>query len=173
MEPGQDWKVAALTFIFMCTFFIGDNMNDIDYMKLALKEAQKAFKHGEIPVGAIIVKNGKVIAKGYNKCEKKYSSTRHAEIITIEKAGRKLKNWRLIDCTMYVTMLPCPMCASAINQARIKRIVYGTIPKYVNYEDVVNTLNDKKYGLPVEIGESILADESIKLLKTFFKKKRN
>ena len=146
--------------------------NDIKYMKLALKEAERAYKKSEIPIGAVIIKNDKVIAKAHNLKESKKQCTKHAEIIAIEKASKKLNNWRLLDCTMYVTMFPCPMCASAINQARISKLVYGTVPEYVNKNLTDTILNDKNYGLPVEIVDNILSDECLKLIQKFFVKKR-
>ena len=158
----------------MCTFFfVGDFMkNDIYYMKLALKEAKKAFIKGEIPIGAIIVKNNEVISKGYNLKESKNNVIKHAEIVAIEKACAKLKNWRLNDCILYVTMFPCPMCASAINQARISKVICGTTPEYVDKEIIYKILQNKNYGLPVEIAENIIKDTCAKLLKDFFIKKR-
>lgn len=146
--------------------------NDVYFMKCALKEAKKALKIGEVPIGAVIVKDNKIIAKGYNLKEKKVNVTRHAEIIAIEKACSKLKNWRLIDCKIYVTMFPCPMCASAINQARISKIIYGTIPDYAQKNTIFTILNDKNYGLPVEIVPDILREECTDLLKKFFLEKR-
>ena len=95
------------------------------FMIEAIKEANKSLEINEVPVGAVIVKNGKIISRGHNIKEKKQSSLAHAEIIAIEKATRKVKNWRLIDCDIYVTLEPCPMCASAIKQSRIKKIYYG------------------------------------------------
>ena len=147
-------------------------MNDIYFMNEAIKEANKAYKHGEIPIGAIIVKNNKIIARGYNLKETKNNATKHAEIMAIEKASKKLNNWRLIDCTLYVTMFPCPMCASAINQSRISKIVYGTIPEYANIELINNILSDNKYGIPVEIEGDVLQSVCTDLLKKFFLKKR-
>jgi len=146
--------------------------NDIYFMKLALKEANKAYKKGEIPIGAVIVKNGKIISKAHNLKEFKKNVTKHAEILAIEKASKKLKNWRLIDCIIYVTMFPCPMCASAINQSRISKIVYGTIPEYVDKKMVYKILNDKNYGNPVQIVDNIMSDECSKILKQFFVEKR-
>ena len=104
-------------------------MNDEKYMDIALREAKKAYKKEEIPVGAIIVKNGKVISKAYNKKNKSNKVKDHAEILAIDKANRKLHNWRLEDCEIYITLEPCPMCASAIEQSRIKRIVTGAVNK--------------------------------------------
>ncbi len=146
--------------------------NDIKYMKIALKEAQKAYNKGEIPIGAVIVKDDNIIAKAYNLKESRQQSTKHAEIIAIEKASKKLNNWRLLDCTLYVTMFPCPMCASAINQARISRLVYGTIPEYADQQTVDKILSDKNYGLPVEKTGGILEKECLELIQKFFVKKR-
>lgn len=146
--------------------------NDVYYMSLAIDEAKKAYKRGEIPIGAIIVKNDRVISRGYNLKESKKKTTKHAEIIAIEKACVKLKNWRLMDCIIYVTMYPCPMCASAINQARISKVVCGTIPDYAEKTIVEKILNDKNYGSPVQIVENVMSEESTLLLKKFFAKKR-
>lgn len=165
---------SSLNVLYSCAPFLWViNMNDdIYFMELAIKEAEKAFAKGEIPIGAVIVKNNRVIAKGYNLKETKHCATKHAEIIVIEKACKKLKNWRLIDCTIYITMFPCPMCASAINQARIKKIVYGTKPDYINANIVKEIVNDKNYGASVDIEESVLKSECTKLLKSFFIEKR-
>ena len=92
------------------------------FMKEALKEAEKAYKKLEVPVGAIIVKDGKIIARAYNQKESKTDTTKHAEILAIQKANKKLKSWRLIDCEMYVTLEPCTMCAGAIIHSRIKKV---------------------------------------------------
>ena len=141
-------------------------------MNLALKEAKKAYKVGEIPIGAVIVKNNKVIAKAHNLKEKHKCTVDHAEILAIKKACKKLKNWRLLDCIIYITMYPCPMCASAINQSRISKVVCGTMPNYVDKDIINRILNDKNYGLPVEIVENVLNDNCYELLKKFFEKKR-
>lgn len=146
--------------------------NDEYYMKLALNEAKKAYLKGEIPIGAVIIKDDKVISKGHNLKESKKNVIKHAEIVAIERACKKIGNWRLLDCVIYVTMFPCPMCASAINQARISKIVYGTIPEYVEKETIYRILNDKNYGLPVEIVENVLEYDCTKLLKDFFSEKR-
>lgn len=157
----------------MCTFFVGDFMKNDDYfMNLAIKEAKKAYLKGEIPIGAVIVKNEQVISTGYNLKESKKNTIKHAEIVAIEKACAKLKNWRLIDCVIYITMFPCPMCASAINQARISRIVCGTTPEYVEKDIIYRIISDKNYGSPVEITENVMKDTCAKLLKDFFIEKR-
>ena len=99
--------------------------DDYKYIKLALKEAQKALKIDEVPVGAIIVKDNKIIARAHNKKESSNLATNHAEIIAINKASKKLNTWHLDDCIMYVTLEPCVMCAGALIQSRIKKVVYG------------------------------------------------
>ena len=147
-------------------------MNDIYYMKEALKEAKKAYNAGEVPIGSIIVLNDKIIARAHNLKEKKNCATKHAEIIAVEKATKKINNWRLNDAIIYITMFPCPMCASAIQQSRISKIICGTIPKYANKQLVYDVLNDNKYGIPVEITENVLNDECSDLIKNFFSKKR-
>ena len=102
------------------------------FMKEALKEAKKAYKKLEIPVGAVIVKDGKIIARGHNLKETKEDTTKHAEIIAIQKASKKLSEWRLIDCEMYVTLEPCAMCAGAIINSRIRNLYVGTMDKKAN-----------------------------------------
>ena len=146
--------------------------NDIYYMTQALKEAYKAYDNDEVPIGAVIVRNGEIIARGYNRKVKTNNVIKHAEIVSIEKACRKLDNWRLNECTIYITMFPCPMCASAINQSRIKKIVYGTIPNSFDKSIVDKILVDKNYGLPVEIEGGILENECATLIKKFFSEKR-
>ena len=133
------------------------------YMKLAIKQAEKALKKDEVPVGAIIVKNNKIIARAFNKKEYKKDVTKHAEIIAISKACKKIKNWRLDDCEIYVTMEPCMMCSGAIEQSRIKKIVYG-----VKNENYGYTSNLKK----IEIISQVCEKECKKIIQTFFKKKR-
>ena len=147
-------------------------MNDIYYMKEALKEAKKAYNAGEVPIGSIIVLNDKIIARAHNLKEKKNCATKHAEIIAVEKATKKINNWRLNDAIIYITMFPCPMCASAIQQSRVSKIVCGTIPEYANKQVIYDILNDNKYGIPVEIIENVLSDECSDLIKKFFSKKR-
>ena len=158
--------------IFMCPFIIGDNMNDEYYMNIALKEAEKAYKKNEIPVGCVIVKDNNIIAKGHYLKESKQNTIKHAEMIAIEKASNKLNNWRLLGTTIYITMLPCPMCASAINQSRISKVVYGTVPDNVNYDLINQILNDKKYGLPVKVVDNVLNEKCTEIVKKFFQKKR-
>jgi len=147
--------------------------NDIEFMELALQEAKKAFKKGEVPIGAVVVKDGKVIAKAYNTKETKKNTTYHAEINVINKASKKLRGWRLLDCTLYVTMEPCIMCAGAIYHARIPRVVFGCFDhKFGGFGSLVD-VNQLKTNHKVKIKSGILAEKSAKLLKEFFQKKRS
>lgn len=140
------------------------------FMKEALKEAQKAFDKAEVPVGAVIVKDGKIIARAHNLKESKKQPTSHAEILAIEKACKKLNAWRLEDCEMYVTLEPCSMCAGALIQARIKKIYIGTEdPKTGACGSVLNLLQDYKFNHKIEVEKYILKDECEKILKDFFK----
>ena len=113
-------------------------------MEEAIKESKKALRRNEVPIGAVIVKDEKIIACGFNKREKTKNALAHAEIVAINKACKKLKDWRLEDCTIYVTLEPCPMCAGAILNARIKRIVYGAKDKTANDELLEKILQDRK-----------------------------
>ncbi|MEG2322127.1 MAG: nucleoside deaminase [Bacilli bacterium] len=142
-----------------------------EYMNIALEQALKAFKNDDVPIGAIIVKKGKIIAKAYNKKEKNGIATQHAEILAINKACRKLKNWRLLDCTIYTTVEPCLMCYGAIIQARIKTVVYGSKNDNFGYSTRVNNtnINNKE---TIEIIGGICENKSKMLIQKFFKEKR-
>lgn len=143
------------------------------YMCEAIKEAKKSYKKGDVPVGAVIVKDGKIIAKAHNKKEKDKIATKHAEILVIEKACKKLKNWRLEECTLYVTLEPCLMCAGAILQSRIEKLVYATeSEKFGFVTSIENILNNKKNNHNVEIIKDICKEEAQELLISFFKDKR-
>ncbi len=131
------------------------------YLDLALKEAKKAYKQNEVPVGAVIVKNNKIISKAHNMVEKKHNATLHAEIIAIKKATRKLKNWRLCDCEMYVTLEPCSMCKAAIELSRLKKVYFFA------KKDKEILINSKKY----EFIDS-QNNDALKIIQDFFKKKR-
>ena len=133
------------------------------YMNIAIKEAKKAYKSEEVPVGAVIVKNNKIIAKAYNKKEKTKNVIKHAEIIAISKACKKIKNWRLDDCEMYITMEPCMMCSGAIEQSRIKKIVYGVKNENYGYTDKIKN---------IEIISQVCEKECKDLVQSFFKKRR-
>ena len=143
------------------------------YMKLALKEARKAYKHNEVPVGAIIVSNDKIIAKGNNQRENSGDVTKHAELIAIRKASKKKKDWRLNDCTMYVTLFPCPMCASAIIQSRISKLVIGTSTMDFKNKEIVNLIFlDSIKNKKIILEENVLENECSDILKSFFKMQR-
>ena len=140
------------------------------FMKEALKEAKKAYDKLEVPVGAVIVKNGKIIARSHNLKETKKDTTKHAEILAIEKASKKLGAWRLLDCDMYVTLEPCSMCAGAIINARIKKLYIGTLDDKTGAAgSVLNLFEDYKFNHNVEIEKGILEKECEKILKEFFK----
>ena len=140
------------------------------FMKAALKEAKKAYEKLEVPVGCVIVKDGKIIARAYNLKESKTDTTKHAEIIAIQKASRKLQSWRLIDCDLYVTLEPCAMCAGAIIQSRIKNVYYGTHDlKTGAVGSVFNLFDDYIFNHHVEFQAGIMEEECEKILKDFFK----
>ena len=143
------------------------------YMKLALKEAKKAYKKLEVPVGAVIVKDGKIISRAHNQKETKTDTTKHAEILAIQKASKKLKSWRLIDCEMYVTLEPCTMCAGAIINSRIKKIHIGAMDEKTGaVGSVLNLFEDYTFNHKVEYEIGILKEECENILKTFFKELR-
>jgi len=150
------------------------NMEDKEYfMKEALREAKKAYKKLEVPVGVVIVKNGKIIAKAYNQKEEKNSPIKHAEILAIEKACKKLGNWRLNDCEMYVTLEPCPMCAGAIVNARFKKIYIGAMQQKTGAcGSKINIIEQYKTEVKVEVEFNILQEECLNILQDFFKELR-
>ena len=149
------------------------NEIDINFMQQALYEAKKAYKKEEVPVGAIIVKNEKIIAKGYNKREFGGDVTKHAELIAIKKASRKIKDWRLNECVMYVTLYPCSMCASAIIQSRMKKIVIGAPCKDLKNTKIVDMIfKDEKDKSLIEIKDGVLKEECLDIIQEFFRKQR-
>ena len=145
-----------------------------EFMKIALAEAKKAFDKEEVPVGAVIVQDGKVIAKAHNLKETKKDTTHHAEILAIQKASKKLKKWRLTDCEMYVTLEPCSMCAGALINCRLKKLYIGTMDQKTGAcGSVLNLLKDYKFNHIVEIETGVLQEDCEKILKDFFKFLRN
>ncbi len=143
------------------------------FMKEALKQAQKAYDKLEVPVGAVIVKDGKIIARAYNQKEEKQDTTNHAEIMAIKKASKKLGSWRLLDCDMYVTLEPCSMCAGALIQSRIRKVYIGALDEKTGAcGSVLNLLNDYKFNHNVEVETGVLKDECEGMLKKFFKELR-
>lgn len=148
---------------------------DEKYMKQAIKQAKKAYAIDEVPIGCIIVRDedGKVIARGYNRRNTDKNTLSHAELNAIRKASKKLGDWRLEGCTMYVTLEPCQMCAGAIVQARIPRVVIGCRnPKAGCAGSILNLLNVPAFNHQVELTEGILQEECSTLLKEFFRKLR-
>lgn len=146
---------------------------DEEMMLLAIDEAKKAAQLGEVPVGAIIIdENGNIIGKGYNTRESEQRPTGHAEIIAIEMAAKHKKSWRLSDCTLYVTLEPCPMCAGAIMNARLKRIVYGAFDEKGGACSSVIELYEHNFGYKPMVRSRILEGECASLLSDFFKKIR-
>lgn len=148
-------------------------MNDEFFMNFALKMAGKAYKKDDVPIGAVIVKNGKVISSAYNTKNIKKCAINHAEIIAIKRACRKLGTWHLDDCVLYVTMEPCLMCCGAILQARIKRVVYGTkCAKFGYAESLGEVLHSKKNNHIVDVVGGVLENDCSCILKKFFLNKR-
>lgn len=142
------------------------------FMKIAIKEAEKARAKDEVPIGAIIVKNGKVIARGYNLRESKQNSLKHAEIIAIDKACKKMGNFRLEECDLYVTVEPCLMCAGAIVQSRIRKVYFATRDEKYGAVTSVARAFDIKANHSVEFEEGLCKEECEKLMKDFFKELR-
>ncbi|MGI8313993.1 tRNA adenosine(34) deaminase TadA [Halobacillus mangrovi] len=147
---------------------------DEHYMQLAIKEAKKAEAEGEVPIGAVIVFNDEIIAKGYNQRETSQLASSHAEFIAIERANQAIGSWRLEDCTLYVTLEPCPMCAGAILQSRIPRVVYGAKdPKAGCVGSLMNLLDDERFNHRAEISAGVLGETCGDLLTQFFRELRN
>ena len=143
------------------------------FMKEALKEAKKAYEKLEVPVGCVIVKDGKIIARAHNLKETKADTTKHAEILAIQKASKKLNSWRLLDCEMYVTLEPCSMCAGAIINSRIKKIYIGTLDEKTGAcGSVLNLFEDYKFNHKVEVQKDVMKIECETILKKFFKELR-
>lgn len=147
--------------------------SDESFMKQAVKQAKKAYDKLETPIGCVIVHEDKIIARGYNKRNMKKNTLAHAEILAINKASKVLGDWRLEDCTMYVTLEPCPMCAGAIVQARIPCVVIGSMnPKAGCAGSVLNLLQQDGLNHQVEITKGVLAEECSGLMTSFFRELR-
>ncbi|RYL90910.1 nucleoside deaminase [Sporolactobacillus sp. THM7-4] len=147
--------------------------DDERFMGLAIAEAEKAEATGEVPIGAVIVKDGEVIATGYNRREELQESTAHAECLAIQAASRKLGTWRLSGCTLYVTLEPCPMCAGAVILSRIDRLVYGTPdPKAGCAGTLMNLVTDDRFNHRAQVENGVLRDQCAHLLTHFFRQLR-
>jgi len=147
--------------------------DDVLYMREAIIEARKAEAIGEVPIGAVIVRRGEIIARGHNLRETQLDPTAHAEMIAIKKASERLGAWRLLDCTLYVTLEPCPMCAGAIVQSRIERVVYGTPdPKAGCAGTLMNLLQEPRFNHLALVASGVLQEECAGMLSHFFRRLR-
>ena len=148
--------------------------NDEWYLKIAMEQSDKAYRLGEVPVGAIIVdENGKIIGEGYNTKEKTHDPTGHAEIIAIKNAAKKLSNWRLSNCTLYVSLEPCPMCMASLSQARIKRVVFGAYdPKGGALSLGYYIHRDKRLNHRFQVTGGLNHYSCSRTLSSFFKERR-
>lgn len=147
-------------------------MTDEKFMRAALREANKAALKDEVPVGAVVVRDGKIIARAHNVRETKKLPTGHAELLAMEKAAKKLGGWRLVGCTLYVTLEPCPMCAGCAVNARLPRLVYGAKDPKAGAFGSVYDLNEGKLNHTIEIQSGVLESECASVLSSFFKNKR-
>lgn len=148
------------------------NQDEI-YMKEAIRQAKKAYALGEVPIGCVIVYEGRIIGRGYNRRTADKNTLAHAEIIAIRKACRKMGDWRLEDCTMYVTLEPCQMCSGAIVQSRMKKVVVGCMnPKAGCAGSILNLLQMEEFNHQVELETGVLEAECSTLMKQFFKELR-
>lgn len=146
---------------------------DEKFMKEAIRQAKKAEAIGDVPIGCVIVSEGRIIARGYNKRNKNKTVLAHAELLAMSKACKKTGDWRLEDCTMYITLEPCQMCAGAIVQARIPRVVIGSMnPKAGCGGSVLNLLQMKEFNHQVEVTRGVLEEECSEMLSAFFRKLR-
>ncbi len=149
-------------------------MADERFMREAIKQAKKAAKLGEMPVGAVIVRNGEIISRGYNKRETKKNALLHAEIIAVERACKKLGGWRLPECEIYVTLEPCPMCAGAILNSRIDRVYFGAYdPKSGCAGSRINLMDMNLCNYTAEVMGGVMQEECAGLIKEFFRELRN
>jgi len=148
---------------------------DEDYMNLAIMEAEKALEIDEVPIGAVVIYNDKIVGRGYNLKERDSDPTAHAEMIALKDAAQNMQSWRLDKCDLYVTIEPCPMCAGAIVQARIRKLVFGAFdPKAGATGSLYNIVEDQRLNHQVsEVKGGILAEKSQRLMKDFFIKLRN
>ena len=148
-------------------------MNDEEYMGLALAEARKAYELGEVPIGAVVVKDGEVIATAYNLRETGHDATAHAEVLAVRKACEKIGHWRLTGATLYVTIEPCPMCAGALVMSRIDRLVYGAADyKAGAVESLFNITNHSGLNHRIEVRAGVREEECRNLMKDFFRERR-
>lgn len=149
------------------------DQEDIRWMEAALREAERAYDLGEVPIGCVIVKDGRCIARGYNQVETLKDATAHAEVLTIGAASSALENWRLSGATLYVTLEPCPMCAGAILNSRISRIVYGSPDtRFGGCGTTIDVITNNALGQKVQVTGGVKAEECLGILKAFFMEMR-
>ena len=147
---------------------------DEKYMKEAIRQAKKAYAIGEVPIGCVIVHDGKIIGRGYNRRTIDKNTLAHAELMAIKKASKKLEDWRLEECTMYVTLEPCQMCSGAIVQSRMTRVVVGCMnPKAGCAGSILNLLQMEEFNHQVELEIGVLEEECSQMMKSFFKELRD
>ncbi|MDU5145740.1 MAG: tRNA adenosine(34) deaminase TadA [Paenibacillus dendritiformis] len=150
-----------------------DMMVHEHWMRAAMEEAKKAEAIGEVPIGAVVVRDGLIIGRGHNLRETTLDSTAHAEMIAIREASSAIRAWRLLDCTLYVTLEPCPMCAGALVQSRLPLVVYGTAdPKAGCAGTLMNLLQEPRFNHRVDIIEGVLQEECAAMLTDFFRRLR-
>ena len=172
-EPGQDRNVAALSIMFMCDGFLNYMTRYETYMLEALKEEELAALEDEVPVGCVIVKNDQIIARAHNQREKTNNPLGHAETLAIKKASEVLNDWQLVDTELYVTIEPCLMCAGAIIQSRIDKVIYGAPDlKGGALGSSIDALTAKNINHHPEVISGVLEQECVAVIKNYFKSKR-
>ena len=172
-EPGQDRNVAALSIMFMCGGFLDFMETNVKYMLEALSEAKLAALEDEVPIGCVIVKDDQIIARAHNQRDKTNNPLGHAEVLAIKKASEVLKDWQLVNCELYVTIEPCLMCAGAIIQSRISKVVYGAPDlKGGAFGSSIDVLTAKDINHRPEVVSGVLLDECSQIIKNYFKSKR-
>lgn len=147
--------------------------SDEKFMRLALEQAHLAYQIGEVPVGAVVVKDGEIVGTGYNRRETDKNAVAHAELLAIDDACKRLGSWRLWECELYVTLEPCPMCAGAIINSRIKRLIYGASDKKAGSVESVVRMFDLPYNHKPPYTAGVLEEECSQILKSFFKEMRS
>ena len=172
-EPGQDRNVAALSIMFMCGGFLNYMENYIKYMQEALKEANLAAQEDEVPIGCVIVKNNEISARAHNQRDKTNNPLGHAEVLAIKKASEVVNDWQLVGCELYVTIEPCLMCAGAIIQSRIEKVIYGAPDlKGGAFGSSIDVLTASNINHRPEIISGVLESECSQIIKDYFKSKR-
>ena len=172
-EPGQDRNVAALSIVFMCGGLLNIMERYETYMSEALKEAELAALADEVPVGCVIVKNDSIIARAHNQRDKSHNPLGHAEMLAIKQASEVLNDWQLVDTELYVTIEPCIMCAGAIIQSRIKKVIYGAPDlKGGAFGGSIDVLDAKNINHRPEIVKGVLEEKCTNIIKNYFESKR-